>query len=168
MLLTANRFSGLVLLLLFLAYGNFGWVLAGFQRDQIKTFKEVEHGTLGWFLVAFNLPWFVWLSAGLLAVLLAVLLASPLSNQRDFFVRLFQSDLAIFAFATLAAFIAVILFAWIHIFSQFLALLAAGVLVRLEGQASGFKDWQVFWLLIGIPILGLGTGVAGHHLLVTL
>ena len=61
-----------------------------------------------------------------------------------------------------------ILLAWIHIFSQLLALLVAGILVRLEGQASGFKDWQVFWLLIGISILGLGVGVAGHHLLVPL
>jgi len=163
----ARKVPGLALLLLLLAYGNFGWVLTDFQRDEIKTFKEVEHGTLGWFLVAFNLPWFVWLSAALLTLVLALVLTSPLSSRWNFFVWLFQSDLNIFVAAASIAFLGVILFAWIHIFSQFLALLAAKILASLESRAVGFKEWQAFWLLSSISMLGLGIGVVGHHVFVT-
>lgn len=160
-----RNLSWLALVLLLIAYGNFGWLLASFQQDNFDRFDPKEHGPVGWLVSILGLPWILWIGAALLVVVLALFLTSMMSGPKNIVVRLFQSDASIFAFVAAIAFFSVLIVAWIHFFAQLLVLLAAEILARLEIQGLKFREWQAFSLLTLTSMTGLGIGIAGYYFL---
>ena len=53
---------------------------------------------------------------------------------------------------------------WITIFVDALVLISAGILVRLDTQVCGFKNWQSFVILLIVSEASLGLGILLYRL----
>lgn len=125
----------------------------------------VTYSTLGWILSAFSESWFIWMLTILGIVLLDLWLSSSWSKIRDHFVRLFKSDSRTFLVAVAAAFLTVFIITWLHIFVHILVIISSGILARLDTQVAGLREWQVFWTLLIISLVGLGLGTIAQTLI---
>ncbi|MFB2923203.1 MULTISPECIES: hypothetical protein [Aerosakkonema] len=126
------------------------------------TILLVAYMTVGWVLSAS--PWYIFLLAIALILLLAEILAAPFSNVRKALVYSFSTDTRGFILIISIAFFATVLAIWIHIVAHTLVLLAAGLLARLDMLTARFTDWQAFWVLSFVSLAGFGLGWAAHYL----
>lgn len=125
----------------------------------------VTYSTLGWILSAYSESWFFWLLTILSTVLLDLWLSSSWSKIRDHFVGLFKSDSRTFLVAVAAALLTVFIITWLHIFVHILVIVSSGILARLDTQVAGLREWQVFWTLLIISLVGLGLGTVTQTLI---
>ena len=128
----------------------------------------VTYSILGWLLSALHDHWFVWVIVVVSVLLLAVALSSPWSKIRDVFARLFKTDSRAFFIAVIAALLTVVIICWFHIFAPALVVASAGTLVRLDAQTAGLSERQAFWMLAIISLVGLGLGIVGQTLVMSI
>src|SRR6476469_6830965 len=132
------------------------------------TLLFVTYFTFGWKLSEFDVPphltWFLAIAS---ILVLAVALSFPLRDIKAFMVRWFSSDFDAFLSIILGAFVAVVVFTWMHLFATCLVLISAGALARLDIQISGWKNWRAFAVLASICLTGVGLGGGIEFLLKT-
>lgn len=125
------------------------------------TLLFVTYFTFGWKLSEFDVPphltWFLAIAS---ILVLAVALSFPLKDIKALILRWFSSDLGAFLSIIVGALVAVVVFAWMHLFATCLLLISAGALARLDIQMSGWKNWRAFALLATICLTGVGLGGA--------
>jgi hypothetical protein len=117
---------------------------------------------LGWILADSKLPWYIVLLAAALVLLLTETLAAPFSNIRNIVIRSFSSDGKAFAIVMLVSFCAAALVIWIDIVARVMVLIAAGLLARLDLRRTRLGQWQTFWILTVLSLMGFGLGWAMH------
>ena len=132
------------------------------------TLLFVTYFTFGWKLSEFDVPphltWFLAIAS---ILVLAVALSFPLRDIKALIMRWFSSDLGAFLSIIVGAMVAVVVFAWMHLFATCLLLISAGALARLDIQISGWKNWRAFAVLASISLTGVGLGGAIEFLLKT-
>ncbi|UNU26610.1 hypothetical protein [Microcoleus vaginatus] len=125
------------------------------------TLLFVTYFTLGWKLSEFDVPphltWFLAIAS---ILVLAVALSFPLRETKALIMRWFSSDVGAFLSIILGAFVAVVVFAWLHLFATCLVLISAVALARLDIQISGWKNWRAFAVLASISLSGVALGGA--------
>ena len=181
---SARRFPFVSLTLLLISYVVFGWFLA--RSDVFKL------GTLTWVCPSFEwvahhlgivltvaqkqacgaaLDWDTQRNiSGVIVTLGWILVTSflfmaPLDSFTRFLNRWFQSDTIAFLCICLLAGMAAVILYWLHVFIQFLMILAAEALARIDIQTIGMSPYQAFWLLTVACLLGLGMGWGGYWFL---
>ncbi|MEG4497537.1 hypothetical protein QUB05_05805 [Microcoleus sp. F10-C6] len=132
------------------------------------TLLFVTYFTFGWKLSEFDVPphltWFLAIAS---ILVLAVALSFPLKDIKALILQWFSSDLGAFISIIAGALVAVVVFAWMHLFATCLLLISAGALARLDLQMSGWKNWRAFAVLATISFTGVGLGGAIEFLLKT-
>ena len=125
------------------------------------TLLFVTYFTFGWKLSEFDVPphltWFLAIAS---ILVFAVALSFPLRDIKALIMRWFSSDLGAFLSIIVGALVAVVVFAWMHLFATCLLLISAGALARLDIQISGWKNWRAFAVLASISLTGVGLGGA--------
>ena len=122
----------------------------------------VTYSILGWLLSAFSNSWWLWASFLLCVLLSAKALSASWTTIRDSLFELFKSDSRTFLVAVTTAFLTVVIITWLHIFVHAMVAVSSGILVRLDLQTVGLSERQVFWVLLGVSLAGLGLGVAAQ------
>ena len=126
----------LSLILLLISYSILGWRLANAQASQL-----------------------LYLTVIVAIFLLDIILTVPLPNFKTIITPWFQSDITTFISVILCAFLFVVFMRWITISVDALVLISAGILVRLDTQVCGLKNWQSFVILLIISEASLGLGI---------
>ncbi|MEG4277745.1 hypothetical protein QUA62_09730 [Microcoleus sp. MON1_C1] len=125
------------------------------------TLLFVTYFTFGWKLSEFDVPphltWFLAIAS---ILVFTVALSFPLRDIKALIMRWFSSDLGAFLSIIVGALVAVVVFAWMHLFATCLLLISAGALARLDIQISGWKNWRAFAVLASISLTGVGLGGA--------
>ncbi|MBD1883933.1 hypothetical protein [Microcoleus vaginatus] len=125
------------------------------------TLLFVTYFTFGWKLSEFDVPphltWFLAIAS---ILVFTVALSFPLRDIKALILRWFSSDLGAFLSIIVGALVAVVVFAWMHLFATCLLLISAGALARLDIQISGWKNWRAFAVLASISLTGVGLGGA--------
>jgi len=125
------------------------------------TLLFVSYFTFGWKLSEFDVPlhqtWFVALAS---ILVLDIFLSFPMRKTKALIRGWFSIDMGAFLSITAGAFVAVVVFAWLHLFATCLLLISAGALARLDLQISGCKNWRAFVVLTTICLAGVGLGAA--------
>jgi hypothetical protein len=125
----------------------------------------VTYTALGWILSASKSPWYTLLLAAALVLLLAETLAAPFSNIRKIILRTLSSDINAFVIVLVVSFLAAAIVIWIDIVIRFLVLVSAGLLARLDLYRAGLGQWQAFWILTVICLIGFALGWTGQNYL---
>jgi hypothetical protein len=114
---------------------------------------------LGWKLSAFEAPLKISVPVSVTCILLLCIAFSfPLKDIKALIMKWFSTDMGAFISIISAAFVAVIVVTWLHLFATCLVLISAAALARLDLQLSGYKKWQAFSLLTAVSLTGLGLG----------
>ena len=125
----------------------------------------VTYTTLGWILSASKSPWYIVLLAAALVLLLAETLAAPFSKIRKIILRSLSSDINAFIIVLVLSFLAAAIVVWIDIVVRVLVLVSAGLLARLDLYRAGLGQWQAFWILTVISLIGFALGWTGQNYL---
>ena len=144
-MLTSKKLPWVSLTLLLVTYSILGWLLATVHRP----------------------PWVIWLLAGVGALLIAGAMTSALPVVTDILAFTLKSDARAFLVVSVVAFLVVVIISWISAFAHALLVMSAESLARLDLQTYGFNQWQAFWILSIVSLLGLGLGGATHTLIST-
>lgn len=123
---------------------------------------SIAYASWGWTLADSDTPMWVWGVIISLTFVFAEALASPESWIRITLVRWLANDLRAFISAIFSAFLTVVLLTWVNIATEIVLLVAAGLLVRLDAQQAGMKDWQAFLILASLSAIGLAVGWFAH------
>ncbi|MGK7931200.1 MAG: hypothetical protein AB4041_07170 [Microcystaceae cyanobacterium] len=162
----------LSLLLLLITYITFGWYI-----DQGKSIYQqffIDYGrSWGWqdFLNSINLVetdvaiTLVYGVATLSILLITIGLIAPITLITVAFGSSFKSNLWSIVSILLWSFTFVFILRWFALFSQFLLLLSAAILAKLDLQDHGLKQWKVSILIMMICFLGFVIGVISHSYL---
>src|SRR4028118_726883 len=125
------------------------------------TLLFVSYFTFGWKLSEFDVPPHqTWLVALASILVLDIVLSFPMRKTKALIRGLFASYIGACLAIILGAFVAVVVFAWLHLLAPSLLLISAGVLARLDIQISGWKNWRAFVILTTISLGGVGLGGA--------
>ncbi|HEY9821240.1 MAG TPA: hypothetical protein V6D35_10750 [Candidatus Sericytochromatia bacterium] len=139
------------LFLFLFTYGVFGWLISTETRiDGLAAISALSSS--------------LWL-IGSVILLGALMLTAPFKIIKIFYTSWIKSDTRAFLSVILAAFVAVIIISSIEISIRVLLLLAAGGLVRIDLQTSGYSKWQAFVILVVVSLIGFSLGVIAHQLL---
>jgi len=125
------------LLIIVLTYAIFGWVSA--------------------------VSWYNWLEGATLVLVISLLLIAPLKTIRICFSSWLASDARAFIAITVLSFLTVVVLTWIQVFAQFFILLSAGMLVRLDLQVAGFREWHAFGIMVVISLASFVLGVGINY-----
>jgi hypothetical protein len=149
-------FPYFALALMLLTYAIFGW--QWFERGQ------VWHRHWEW--LPWELPHFLivfWGLITLINLLVIGTMTAPLAFVRDWILKLFQSDTKSFILALGFSVLSVVLVVYLSITLEWMILLTAITLARLELQDHQFNEWIAFWLLAIVAVSGLGIGSISHY-----
>ena len=122
------------------------------------TLLLVTCSVLGWMLSALHHPPYAWAIVAIVILLLNALLASSWTKIRNGFASVSRSDTKTFFATVVAAFLSVIVIAWLKMFIPALILILTGILFKLDAQIAKFSEAQTFWILSIVSLTGLGFG----------
>jgi len=151
-------FPYFALALMLLTYAIFGW--QWFERGQVW-----HHH---WNLFPWEWSHFLLLFWGLITLvnlLVIGAMTAPLAFVRDWILKLFQSDTKSFILALGFSLLSVVLVVYLSVTLEWMILLTALTLARLELQDHQFNEWVAFWLLAIVALSGLGIGSLSHYYL---
>jgi len=156
-----KTFPWLSLSVMLITYVVFGWHIAGASINWSHSIVVQTNG-LGLGLKDESLMLAIHLFAILVIVLTSLALTAPLTLM-TFFVGSwmkseFQSIIAMIAWS----FLLVLILRWFNIFIQFLVLLSAAILGRLELRYIGYSRSQTVWLLTILGLIGFGSGAMSY------
>ncbi|NEQ35531.1 MAG: hypothetical protein F6K40_04130 [Okeania sp. SIO3I5] len=129
-----------------------------------STLLLITYGIFGWSLANAQASVFLYLVVIAGIFLLDAILTFRFLNLKTI-IPWFNSELYTFISAIVTAFFFVVIIRWINIFTHSLVLISAGILVRLDTQIYGLKNWHSFGILLIISEGGLGLGVGLYLLL---
>ncbi|MEA5553391.1 hypothetical protein VB713_20850 [Anabaena cylindrica UHCC 0172] len=118
----------------------------------------LSYSTLGWVISETKAPWFVWLIVIVAILLLLISLTTPWSKLAECYSIFFRSNVRTFGITVLAAFLFFMMLAWFRVFLDTLLMLSATILVKIDFQASGFKEGLSFWFTSIFSLVGLAAG----------
>ncbi|MBD2387001.1 hypothetical protein [Cylindrospermum sp. FACHB-282] len=125
----------------------------------------LSYSTLGWVISETQAPWFVWLAVVVAILLMVVSLTTPWSRVAEFYSILLKSNTRSFGVAILAAFLLFVMLAWFRVFLDTLLILSATILVRIDFQVAGLRQWLVFSFTSIFSLVGLAAGVLVYKLI---
>lgn len=128
----------------------------------------VTYAVLGWQVAQPNTTRADWLAVGGIILLIALTLVSPVAQIRRFFGVWLQSNATAFLSIVIFAFAAVMILTHLDIFARWLILLAPGLLVRLDLQVAGYRDWPAFGIIASVCLGGYSGGLIARQLLMYL
>jgi hypothetical protein len=144
--------------LVLLTYGIFGWAIA---QSSISWSESIVEQGKTWELIIDDESAYIiidLLGVGLI-LLIAIALTAPIALMTIFFGSWLTSETRAWISILAWAFATVFIIRWINYFIQFLVLVCAALLGRLEIQAAGYNNWQTFIILTLICLGGFGGGV---------
>lgn len=118
----------------------------------------LTYGTWGWMISKANVPPPVWLVTAIAIVLLMGSLTSTWSRITNYSNVFLKSNDRSFGSSVVAAFLFFLVVAWFRVSINILVIIAAAILARLDFQAAGFKQRQIFWLLSIFSLTSLALG----------
>lgn len=124
----------------------------------------ISYSILGWRLASIQASQLLYLTVITAIFLLDIILTVPLPNFQRIIKPWFQSDIMTFISVIISAFLFVVLIRWISLSVDALVLISAGILVRLDTQVCGLKNWQSFVILLIISQASLGLGILLYRL----
>ncbi|MEM7555152.1 MAG: hypothetical protein AAF378_13820 [Cyanobacteria bacterium P01_A01_bin.84] len=123
------------------------------------------YSVLGWKLSHTNSSWTIWLLSAIAIFIMNMLLNSPWSIITDTLSMLFKSDFRSFSVTVFGALLFFAIIAWFRLFLLILLMICTIVLVRIDFQAYGFKEWQAFWISATFSLLSLSNGALIYHII---
>jgi len=123
------------------------------------------YSVFGWILSQENLPKFAWLLIVISALILVAAITTPWSKAVKYVRGLFNTKLKSFGLAVLGAFLFFLIFAEFRIFLDFMLIISATILVRLDFQMAGLKETQAFLFTSIFSIVGLMFGFLLNQLM---
>ncbi|NEQ74312.1 MAG: hypothetical protein F6K23_15460 [Okeania sp. SIO2C9] len=124
----------------------------------------ITYTILGWRLASIQPSKLLYLAIIAAIFLLDIILTVPLPNFKEIIKPWFQSDITTFISVIISAFLFVVIIRWISLSVDALVLISAGILVRLDAQVCGLKNWQSFVILLIISQASLGLGIILYRL----
>nr|WP_290221687.1 hypothetical protein [Trichocoleus desertorum] len=121
-------------------------------------FLVAAYCTFGWFLYAPDDSGLNLLFAAVFALTVAGLLTAPERSLRSRFFTWSVSSVGRFVLVLCSASLTAIVLYMAHVFIHILVTISAGMLVRLDMQTAGLQQWQAFWVLSTVSLIGLEIG----------
>lgn len=147
------------LVLLFITFSVFGWRLIESIPELTEWVLE-KGGAFGISVTELMLSWILLPAAAAFIIIMAVSLTAPILWMRVGIKGWLKSDINAFASTLLWAFAFVLIFSYIEYFAQFLLLLAAAILARLDLQQAGYSKGKASVVLIFLCLAGFASGLA--------
>lgn len=116
----------------------------------------VAYITFGRYLHASEASQLVWSMAALAVIALAAAMTNLWQPAKSFALLGFQSDFGCLVMVFILASLAVLVLAWAYFFAYVLVIVAASLLVRIDALSLDLSTALTFFILVGIPLLGLG------------
>lgn len=135
-----KRLPWVSLALLLLTYSTWGWVIS----------KEKPSPP-------------VWFAAAMATLVLISCLTSSWFKIINYSNFLFKTNLRSFGVSVIAAFLLFFAVAWFSVFINTSLIIAATILARLDFQSAGFKEWQVFLILLTLTFASLALGALMYY-----
>jgi hypothetical protein len=107
----------------------------------------------------------VWLVVVVAILLWLLTLTTPWSRMAYYYGVIFESNLRTFGVAVLAAFLFFIMLAWFRVFLDTLLIISASILVKVDFQSAGYKEWLAFCMASIFSLAGLTLGALGYQLI---
>lgn len=144
--------------LLILAYGTYGWIYASWAVVRI------ERGNVLYWVLEKDLITFVLYGLGIFWVLIiAMAFTAPVALMTVSLNNWFKSEVRAFLSIFIGALAFALIVQWLEAFAEFFVLLAAGILVKLDLQATGYSRSLATIMLIILCLLGFGIGVFAFY-----
>ena len=125
----------------------------------------LSYSTLGWVIAETLAPVSVWVATVVAILLLIVTLTIPWMKMRYYFSILLKSNTRSFAVAVLGAFLFFVMIAWFRVFLDTLLIVSATILVKIDFQTAGLREWLAFWTTSSFSLIGLALGALIHKLI---
>ncbi|NES22104.1 MAG: hypothetical protein F6K41_25065 [Symploca sp. SIO3E6] len=166
------------LLLLIFTYVVFGW-LVSVEAHSVWQHTVKNHSLVGahksiltllWVegvnLNLWDVPWWLLLKGIVYMVLISLVLTAPFQLIKTCYDRWLQSDFRAFISVIVGSFLLVIILGSLDVFVRILVLIAASALARLDLQTASYGEWQAFWLLSMVSLIGYSLGITTQQFLV--
>ena len=147
--------------LLIITYAVFGWDIAAKSLGWSQILLEQsQHWHIGLeqeiFIVIIH-------ALALMAIILTSLaLTAPITLMTFFVGSWMQSEVRSIVSILIWSFLFVLVLRWFNLFIEFLVLLAAAILGRIEFRSAGFNSLQTLGILTLICLLSFGGGVYSY------
>ena len=156
-----KTFPWLSLSVMLITYVVFGWHIAGASINW-SHYLVVQTNGLGLGVKDESLMLAIHLFAILMIVLTSLALTAPLTLMTFFVGSWMKSELQSIIAMIAWSFLLVLILRWFNLFIQFLVLLSAAVLGRLELRYIGYSRSQTVWLLTILGLIGFGSGAMSY------
>jgi hypothetical protein len=156
-----KTFPWLSLGVMLVTYGVFGWHIAAASINWSHSLA-VEANGWGLSLKDDSLMIAIHLFAILMIVLTSLALTAPLTLMTFFVGSWIQSEMQSILSMIVWSFLLVIILRWFNFFIQFLVLLSAAILGRLELRYIGYSRSQTVFMLSILGLIGFGGGALGY------
>ncbi len=121
--------------------------------------------TFGWTLFEVQITLYAWGLIILTIVGLCLLFTTPTNQLQKPIIKWFRTDVGTFVSVLMGAFIIVVIATYLNTFAKILLILSATLLVRVELQIIGIRNWSAFLILLITSLLGLALGFGLHSLI---
>ncbi|WP_036480501.1 hypothetical protein [Myxosarcina sp. GI1] len=158
-MLWSKKIPWLSSILLLLTYGVFGWSYTSWGTSVIESgslFQALEKDLATIFLYSVG---------GVLIILLAIAFTAPISLMTISLSTWLRSETRAFLSIFIGAFAFALIVQKITLFANFLLLLSAALLVKLDLQLAGYTRWLSWLLLTTLCLLGFAGGILAFNIL---
>ena len=122
----------------------------------------VTYTTFGWYLHASQAAHLAWIMTVVFIIALAGIMTTHWQPARSLALLGFRSDVGYLVMVLLSASLAVLVLSWVHFFAYILVMIAASLLVRIDTLTLDLSHVLTFFILVGLPIVGLGLSWLPH------
>lgn len=159
------------LLLLVFTHAVFGWLISveahSLWHSAVKDHSMLEEHkgllTSLWFggvhPTFWDVSWWLLLMGIVCILLISLALTAPFKLIKTCYSSWLQSDFRAFMTVIIGSFLAVIIIGSLDVFVRILVLFAAGALARIDLQTRSYSEWQAFWLLSIVSLIGYILGI---------
>ncbi|MGV2832110.1 hypothetical protein [Myxosarcina sp. GI1(2024)] len=158
-MLRLKKIPWLSLILLLLTYGVYGWSYTSWgvtSIDEGSIFNQFERDLAIVFLYSVG---------GILIILLTIAFTAPISLMTISLSNWLKSEVRAFLSIFIGAFAFAIIIQMVEVFADFLLLLSAALLFKLDLQLAGYQRWFSWFLLTCLCLLGFGGGILAFNVL---
>ncbi|MFM7438099.1 MAG: hypothetical protein ACKO2V_05770 [Snowella sp.] len=156
-----KTFPWLSLSIMLITYVVFGWHIAAVSINWSHSIVVQTNG-LGLGLKDESLMLAIHLFAILIIVLTSLALTAPLTLMTFFVSSWIKSELQSIMAMIAWSFLLVLILRWFDVFIQFLVLLSAAILGRLELRYIGYSRSQTLGILTILGLIGFGSGAMSY------
>ena len=158
-----NSLSWLSLLILFITYAVFGWSISQASQSWVQWIVETGE-TLEFALEEEFIILTIHLIAAAIIVIVSLCLTIPMALITLAFQKSLGSDLKAFISVFVWSFILVLIICAFEYFADLLVMISAALLVRLDLQKLGCKNWQIFLITVIVSSLAFALGIISFDL----